>query len=189
MPQKDIKTRIINVSLELAQEKGWAQTSLSDIAERAELSLAELHEHVEDKCDVLTILGRMIDRKVLAEVGKTDTESSPRDRLFDILMERYDALNEYRDGLCAVLDSFSCDPKQAIIGLPHLARSMTWMLEAAGIETTGIRGAVRVTGLMAVYLKGLYCWKKDDSPDLAKTMAALDKALGRAEYVASLTGL
>jgi hypothetical protein len=65
---------------------------------------------------------------------------------------------------------------------------MTWMLEAAGMETGGLRGAARVAGLSLVYIKGLYSWKNDESPDLAKTMATLDKDLSRAEQLASMAG-
>lgn len=72
--------------------------------------------------------------------------------------------------------------------MPHLCRSMTWMMEAAGIETLGLRGALKVAGLTGVYLKVLKTWTEDDSPDLAKTMAALDKDLGRAESFANTLG-
>lgn len=189
MPKKDVKIKIVETALALAVERGWAVVTLRDVADGAGLSLAELHEHVEDKADILAALGRMIDREVLEAIDEPEGDASNRERLFDILMERYEVLNAHREGICAVLDSFKCDPKDAVIGLPHLARSMNWMLEAAGIETSGIRGAIKVAGLSGVYLKVLYTWKNDESLDLAKTMAALDKALGRAEYVADLTGL
>ena len=58
---------------------------------------------------------------------------------------------------------------------------MSWMLEAAGIETAGIKGAVKVIGLTGIYLKTLRVWCDDESPDMGKTMAALDKNLGQAE--------
>ena len=66
---------------------------------------------------------------------------------------------------------------------------MTWMLEAAGLQTTGLKGAVRVAGLSGLYIKTLWVWRDDDSPDMAKTMAALDKNLTRAERMASTFGL
>ena len=69
-----------------------------------------------------------------------------------------------------------------------LCRSMSWMLEAAGMDTGGARGAMRVAGLSGVYLKTLKVWKKDDSPDLSKTMAALDKDLNRLEQFANSFG-
>lgn len=185
----NIKEEAVQAALKLAAERGWEQVSLRDIAGALGIGLGELRLYVEDKTDILVTLGRMLDRKVLEGVGEGDSESTPRDRLFDILMERYEALNDHREGVCAVLETFLCDPKQAVISLPHLARSMTWMLEAAGIGTEGVKGALKVAGLTAIYLKVLKGWKEDESPDLSKTMAALDKALGHADRMAGMLGL
>ncbi len=185
---KNIKEEIVLKSLELAQVQGWESVTLYDIAQAVEISLPELFDVVEDKSDILVCFGRMIDRRVLRNIGQVDPSVSARDQLFDILMERYEVLNEYRGGLSAILRSFTFDPKQAVISCPHLCRSMSWMLEAAGIETNGLRGALKVAGLTGVYLKVLRVWNDDDSPDLGKTMAALDKDLGRAERVANTLG-
>lgn len=182
------KEDLIEIALRLAVELGWEHVRMQDIAQEAGLSLAELHEHFEDKCDVLCAFGRVVDRKVLESVGEPDESLSPRDRLFDIMMERFDILNDYRDGVIAIICSFKSDPKEAVISAPHLCRSMSWMMEAAGLDTTGIRGALKLAGLSALYLDVLRVWVKDDSPDMAKTMAALDKDLGRAEQCANTFG-
>ena len=185
---KSIKEQIVLKALVLAEEQGWENTTLSDIAGALNLSLAELFDHVDDKEDVLVLFGKMIDRKVLDEIKEPDPSLSARDQLFDILMERFEILNEYRPGVLAILRSFKFDPKQALFSAPHLCRSMTWMAEAAGLETNGIRGAAKVAGLTGVYIKALKTWKEDESPDLAKVMAALDKDLERAERVANTFG-
>lgn len=175
------KQKAVEAALHLAETQGWQNVTLSDIAKQADIDMATLHDYFEDRFDVLAALGRMIDRKVLENIGEGDRTLSERDRLFDIMMERFDVLNDYRDGLTSVLNSFKTDPKQAVISLPHLGRSMSWMLEAAGIETGGVKGAIKVIGLSGIYLKTLRVWCDDESPDMGKTMAALDKNLGRAE--------
>jgi hypothetical protein len=106
-----------------------------------------------------------------------------------MLMERFERLNKDRAAVVSILGSFKDDPKQMVISLPHLGRSMTWILEAAGIETLGWRGALRVAGLSVVYLYVLRVWTGDDTPDMPKTMAALDRALARVESWAGKTGL
>lgn len=185
---KDPKAAILEAALGLAETQGWAYTLLPDIAREAGLSMAELYEYIEDKSDILVLFGRMIDKKMLASCSEPDPALSPRDRLFDILMERFDVLNDHRAALVSILDSFKCDPKQLVISCPHLGRSMSWTLEAAGIETQGVRGAIKVAGLTVVYLKTLRVWREDESVDLPKTMAALDKDLGRAERFANRLG-
>lgn len=183
---KNIEDKAVEAALDLAARKGWGNVTLRDIARKAKIPLATLHEHFADRFDIIAAWGRIIDRKVLA--GAEDS-GSPRDRLFDLLMARLDVLNETRGGAISILESFRCDPKQSLVLLPHLCRSMGWMLDAAGIETGGVKGTLKVAALTAIYLKVLYVWRGDDSADMAKTMAALDRALGHAEQWAEKISL
>lgn len=188
--KENLKDHIAIIAMALSGEIGWAHVSMAVIAEKAGLTLAELYDVVDDRSDILTLVGRLIDRKVLENMeGALDNETPARDRLFDIMMERFDVLNEYRGGILTVLESFHYDPKQAVISCPHLCRSMSWMLEAAGIEVSGIKGAMKVAGLTALYIKTLRVWRSDESVDMAKVMAALDKDLGRVEGLALRFGL
>lgn len=183
MPIDTEKQTLIKAALHCAAEKGWARTTLRDIAAAADVKLHVLCAHFDDKNDILAAYSRMIDARLLEELGDiVDNSLPPRDRLFDIMMERYDLLNEQREGLIAVLRSYKCDPKQALFGLPAVGKSMCWMLEAAGLDTSGLGGAAKIIGLGAVHADTLRTWMKDDSPDMAKTMAALDKNLERAEH-------
>ncbi len=188
-PEKSLRDRIIDGALSLAAVQGWESCSVRDIAGEAEVTLEEFYEHFDDRTDVIAAYGRRLDRAVLSRFADLDYDASPRDRLFDILMERFDAASEHRDGIVSVLRAGKVDPKQAVIGLPHLGGSMARMLEAAGLETGGLRGAARVAGLAALYLWVLRIWIDDESEDLSKTMAALDKGLGRLESAANSLGL
>lgn len=181
---QSLQDRAIRACLSLAAEKGWEDVSLSDIAARAQVSLGALYAVYEDRSAILSAFARGIDRAVLDAASAPDPDVPAHERLFDVLMERFEALNEERAGVVAILSALRRDPKQAVIGLPHLARSMSWMLEAAGIETTGWRGAARIAGLVALWLRVSMVWAQDDSPDMGRTMAALDRALGQAERVA-----
>ena len=64
----DIKAAVIAAALTQAEQLGWAHVTLKDIAEGAKVSLADLHDHFEDKFDILAgierteDLGRTIDR-------------------------------------------------------------------------------------------------------------------------------
>ena len=180
-----VKEQVVHSALKLAAQMPWDMVTLTDIADDAGISLAALSDIFDDKCDILVAYGRMIDRAVLAACADPDPSSSERDRLFEILMERFDVLNKNRGAVLSILKSFMPDPKQAVISLPHLGRSMVWMLECAGIETSGIKGCLRVVGLTAVYLACLKTWMKDDSEDLSMTMACVDKNLERAQMVAN----
>lgn len=187
--QKDIKKKAVKAALACAAEKGWAQTSLYDIADKADIPLAQLFDVFDDRHDVLAAYGRYVDRRVMEAVPSGDSGMPVRDRLFDIMMERFDVLNEDRDGVISILKTFRFDPKEALISAPHLGKSMSWMLEASGEQTQGISGCLKIAGLCGLYLKALKTWVNDDSPDMGKTMAALDKSLGKAERWGSSFGL
>jgi hypothetical protein len=72
----------------------------------------------------------------------------------------------------------------ALCGLQQLLRSLAAMLEAARISSSGVKGLIRTKGLAAIYLATLRIWLRDDSPDMAKTMASLDGHLRRVEALA-----
>ena len=61
------------------------------------------------------------------------------------------------------------------------------MLEASGVSASGLRGAVRIEGLGAIYACALRVWLKDETADLSKTMAELDKRLAQVERWIGLT--
>ncbi len=187
--EKSIRDRIIDGALALAAVQGWESCSVRDIAGEAEVSLEEFYDHFDDRADVVSAYGRRLDRIVLSRFAELDYDTSPRDRLFDILMERFDVAGDHRDGVVSILHSCKVDPKQAVISLPHLGGSMVRMLEAAGLDTAGLRGAARVAGLTALYMWVVRVWLEDESEDLSKTMAALDKGLGRLESAANSLGL
>lgn len=172
---------IIHCALELAVARGWSALSLREIADASGLKLAELHAVYPAKSDILAAFLQQVDAQVLAAETPFTAQDSARDRLFDVLMRRFDALSDHRDAVARIVRDIKCDPVLALETVPALRRSGKLMLEAANISTRGFVGVLRVKGLAAVWLATLRVWEKDDSPDLAKTMAALDKNLRRAE--------
>lgn len=185
-PPADLGERILAAAMDVAVRIGWRRAALADIAAAAETSLAELHVRFADKGAILRGIVALADRKVLEGSGEPDPESSPRDRLFDVLMRRFDALRPYREGLAAVArEGGGVGLGDAICGAQRMLRSLAWMLEAAGIGTGGWAGACRVKGLAVVYAATFATWLRDETEDMSKTMAALDKNLGRAERFAN----
>ena len=183
----DPAERILAAAMEVAVRIGWRRAALADIADVAELSLAALHAHFAGKGAILRGIVDLADRKVLeAMPASPDTDSSARDRLFDVLMRRFDILKPYREGLAAVArEGGGVGVGDAICGAQRMLRSMGWMLEAAGIGTGGWAGACRVKGLAVLYGATFATWLRDETEDMSKTMAALDRNLGRAERFAN----
>lgn len=176
----DLPRHIIDTAFALALERGWRDLSLAEIAEAAEVPLSRLHPIFPSKTAILEGFADQVDAAMLGE-GIEPPETPARDRLFDMVMRRLDALQPYRESLGVVLQDQLRDPLAGCCGLVRLRRSMAVTLEAAGFSTTGLRGVLRLKGLSAIYLTTLRVWLRDDSEDMAKTMAYLDKQLARVD--------
>jgi AcrR family transcriptional regulator len=181
--KKDATEDLVAAALRLAETRGWRRLSLLEVAKEAGVSLAEAYARLPSKAHLLEAILAGVDRQVLA-AGPAADGDSPRDRLFEVLMRRFDAMQERRAGYLAILNDVILDPFSLVPALPAFARSMTWMLEAAAIPTDGPVGNLRAKALAAVYLNVLRTWRTDDSVDLARTMAALDRSLRQIESMA-----
>ncbi|WP_020591109.1 TetR/AcrR family transcriptional regulator [Kiloniella laminariae] len=179
MKKTDIPKHILQTAMHLSTEQGWQNLSLAEIAVAAKLPLSELYTIFPSKAAILKYLAAQADLQLMDGEEKDRLEQPVKDRLFDLLMNRFDTLSPYKRGLKAVIKAENGDPFAAVAQLCHLRRSMGLVLEAAGISTSGLRGVLRTKALSAVYLAAFRVWLKDDSEDMVKTMASLDKGLGK----------
>lgn len=187
--KNDIPKEIVETALRLAAETGWRDLSLAAIAAAAKLPLAKVYPVFSSKQAILDAFIRRIDAEVLAAEEPEAGEGRARDRLFDMLMRRFDALGPYRKALGNIIYDQARDPLAASCALVQLRRTLALTLEAAGLSSGGIRGAMRVKGLGLVYLATLRIWLRDESADLARTMATLDRQLGRIDRMARCCSL
>ena len=177
--RKDARQAIIESALTLAASRGWSQVGLGDIAGAAGVSLAELRAEFSSKAAIVAAYFANIDREVLAARDPEMAGRPATERLFDVLMKRFDLLNAHREGVVAILRSTPPDLEAMLCASLALRRSMRWMLEAADLSSAGLRGQLRVKALCALYLSMLRVWLHDDSEDMARTMAVLDRRLKR----------
>lgn len=177
------KHKIIDAALKLAETYGWRGLSLDLIANSAGVTLNDLRTEFSTKAQMLAAFGRAVDDAVLAKVTAADADIAARDRLFDVLMTRFEIMAPYKSGLSRIKKDLRFQPGESMAQLCVAARSLYWMMAAAGIDAEGKRGAVRLSGLMALYVRVFDIWLDDDDPGLARTMAALDSRLRRGERV------
>jgi AcrR family transcriptional regulator len=173
--------RIIDAALTLTATAGWRGLSLASIAAAAELPILTVYRIFSSKQAILCAFYRRLDEMVLAEPTPAEPDERPRDRLFDLLMRRFDALKPHKAALEVLRRELPGDPLTALCAGTSLLRSMRWMLEAADVPTGGVRGMVTIKLASAAYLSTMRIWQRDDSPDLGRTMAALDARLRRIE--------
>ena len=183
-PPAGERGEIIAAFLALLSEQPFEEVRLADIAARAGTSLAQLRGEFPSALAILAAHMKAVDRAVLAGDFSDMEEEPVRERLFDVLMRRLEALAPHRQAIRSLLRSARRDPPLALALNGLAVRSQQWMLAAAGIDASGPRGMIRAQGLAVLFAPVLRTWVRDEDPGLARSMAALDRALARGQRLA-----
>ena len=174
------KGRIIDAALRLAAAKPWRDVTFGEIAQAAGIGLADLAKEFYGKLGIVSGFQKLVDEEVLRRARVVfGADENPRDRVFDVVMTRFDVLQPYRPALRSIIADGGLPPLPGTLG--KMLRSQHWMLVAAGIGADGPAGRVREAGLLSVYARVFREWLGDDDPGHAKTMALLDRRLRNGE--------
>ncbi len=175
------REKITAAFLGLLAERPFDEIDVAEVAAAAGVSLVELRGEFASTLSIFAAHMKAVDRAVLAQDLSDMAEESERERLFDVLMRRLDALAPHRAAIRSLLRSARRNPPLALALNGLAVRSQHWMLAAAGIPASGRRGMVRAQGLAMLFASVLRTWVDDDDEGQARTMAALDRALARAQ--------
>jgi len=182
--------KIFLASMDIAASLGWERCSLSDIATKAEIDIADLTELHGDKIGILRAMAKFIDSKTLTGLDSEDgSDISVRENLLESLMLRFDTMAPYKSGIANVAQAALADPRNVIEGSWALARSMRETLSMAGLSTSGPLGMIRVKAMMIIFLDVFRVWIDDQNPDLSATLRRLDERLNQAESLALTFGI
>jgi AcrR family transcriptional regulator len=179
------RERVVAALMTLLVERPIERIGLAEIAEQAGVSLADLRGEFSSSLAILAAHIKAIDRQVLSDIVPDMEEEPPRERLFDVLMHRLELLAPHREAVRSLLRSARRDPAFALALNAMAVRSQQWMLTAAGIGASGPKGMVRAQGLALLFANVLRTWV-DDEDDNTRTLAALDRELGRGQRFAGL---
>lgn len=175
--------RLIDALWSTVAQHGWRGVTAARLAATAGMPAQDIVARFPNRLDLLRLHADAVAATVAAGTvpGQGGT---PRDRLFDALMRGVDALQPHRAGMVRIIREMRGDAVLAFAYAPILRDSMARMLDAAALDSAGPTGFARAVGLVGVWLATLRAWEGDEGEDLGPTMAALDRALDRAEQVA-----
>lgn len=175
------RDKAVDALMALLAERPIEEIGLAEVAGRAGLRLSQLRAEFGSVLAIYAAHVKDIDSHVLAGGEAEMMEEPPRERLFDVLMRRIDALEPYKEAIRSVLYSARRHASLAFALNAMAVRSQSWMLEAAGISAAGPRGALRAQGAALMFARVLSIWVDDESEGYGRTMSALDRALASAE--------
>lgn len=173
----DPRRRAVDSLMKLAAERPWDQIELSDIATEAGLTLAQLRGLFPSKLAMLGGVTRIVDDAVLSDSSDDLANEPIKERLFDLVMRRLDAMAPYKAALRKIAPVIRRDPLALAALNRGAVNSWRYMLASAGIPTEDALGHLRVQGAVLLMARVSETWLDDDEAELSKTMARLDREL------------
>ncbi len=170
------RRKIAEAALLLAAARPWRDVTLADIAAAADVPLAKFYGS-GGKLTVLTEIEALLDRAAAEDSKATERDLSPRDRLFEAAMRRFDAMETHRAGLLSIdADTAKSPAAMAFAGALRL-RTARWLMTVAGVEPRGAMAALEIGALLRALHTARSAWREDVHGDLSRTMSALDRGL------------
>ncbi|MHA1523191.1 MAG: hypothetical protein ACTSY1_02150 [Alphaproteobacteria bacterium] len=174
------RDKAIDALIALAAKGPWETVTLRQIAAGAGLNLSDLRALFADRNAMVLAYFDRVDTAMLVAARSLDSQDTPRDRIFDCLMHRFEAMEADKPALRSILKGTG--PVLGASLALRLARTQRWVLEAAGVEVgSGAQACLKTQGLAGIYAKVFRIWLSEDASGLPRTMAALDHQLRAGE--------
>jgi len=172
----DYEKKIAQQTLNILQKKSWNTFSLGQILKNVKIKKTD----IKTKFDLLKTISKYVDYQLINKM-KSLEQSSSKDMLFEVLMARFDILELNRKAFLEIYKVLKKNPQQFLKLIPIFLESMIITAELSQYKVNGLKGAIRLKGLIIIYFLTFLQWIDDKNPSLEKTMTALDKNLDQAE--------
>lgn len=186
-PPVDDSARILDAAIDLAEAGSWEAVRLHDVARKLDIGLEDIRIHYREKEDLVEAWFDRADRAMLLDArAPTFAALGTRDRLTRAMLAWLGALAEHRRVTREMIIN-KLEPGHLHFQIPALlriSRTVQWMREAAGRESTFLWRAIEETATTAIYVATFCHWLYDDSENAARTRAFLDRRLQCAETLA-----
>jgi ubiquinone biosynthesis protein COQ9 len=174
--------KIANAALRLAAVKGWPKVTLEAVAKNTKIPLSKLKKRFPALREILPVIADENTRKTLAAVDKTS--ATPHDILFALMMSRFDVLQMNRKAVLSIAKAAQSDPDLLRFVVSAISEGLYTMALVAELDM--LPKPLIAPALLGVYARVFWTWQKDETPDMSKTMAALDQALRLVERAINL---
>ncbi len=173
------RQKILQTFLKLLSEHPYDDVSLPLVAETAKVKLSDMRSAYASKLKLVAAFYEQVDTAVLDDNDEDMADQPPRDRLFDVLMTRIDALAAHKDAVRALREAARHDAALGIDFQRLEARSQKWMLIAAGLDLSGMKAGIVAQGLAIAFNRVVDVWLEETDEGMPRTMARLDKELDK----------
>lgn len=180
--KKNLKI-IAKTTLKLLSKKSVNSLSLNEVKKISQVK--SFDKYIKSKKVLLNNISFYFDN-ILSLRIKNLENSNHKDMIFEIMMMRFDILQDNRKAILSIFKSLQKSPKLIIFLLPQVLDSLVLMLGYAKITTQGLKGQIKIKGILIIYISTFLVWTKDESFSLEKTMTVLDKYLDQAGKILNI---
>ncbi len=174
-----LRRELARAALILAAAGAWREVTLARLAEVSGRPLSDFYG--ASLWEAVDCVEEAFDRAIAESADQLDPNQSVRDRLFELIMRRFEAMEPHRAAVLAMEQGIDRDPTLMASAHQRHVRCARWVLALAGLEADGMTGQARSQGLGIIIGQARIAWRGDDAGDFTRTMASLDKNLRRAE--------
>jgi hypothetical protein len=178
----EIENKYIKKGFDLINDIGWEEFSLEKLSTKEKIPINDLKVFFKCKNSIVDKFSRMIDKKIESKLRIDDfKDSSKKDILFELIMMRFDEMEGYKGSLVKILDVSKNKPLLISIITKNVMNTMDFFLELSNSYNNYAFDFLKKNFLFFIYSITFKTWLSDDTDDLSKTMAELDKLLSTAE--------
>jgi hypothetical protein len=174
-----VRRDLARAALTLASSMPWREVTLLKLADTAARPISDFYG--ASLGEAVDCVEEAFDRAIGDNLEALDPAQSVRDRLFELIMRRFEAMEPHRAAVVAMEAGADRDPTLMAAAHQRHVRCARWVLALSGLEADGMTGQARAQGLGVIIGQARMAWRGDDAGDFNKTMASLDKNLRRAE--------
>jgi len=174
-----LRRDLARAALSLAAEGKWREVTLQKLANAANRPVSDFYGATVG--EAVDCVEEAFDRAIADNIDQLSASQSVRDRLFELIMRRFEAMEPHRAAVLAMEQGLDRDPTLLAMAHQRHVRCARWVLAIAGLEADGMTGQARAQGLGVIVGQARSAWRGDGAGDFNKTLASLDKNLRRAE--------
>tara|TARA_B100000035_G_C20964516_1_gene538119 strand:- start:482 stop:1066 length:585 start_codon:yes stop_codon:yes gene_type:complete len=173
---------ILDKAFSVIAKEGWIDFSLLRFSKTQKISMKNLKTFFRNKDEILERFTKMIDYKVESNFDFEEMKgTSKKDNLFELIMLRLEAMQPYKVALRNILSSAKERPVILKKLSKNIINSLDFYLEVSSYYDDTFVDFLKKNAIFFIYSLTFRVWLNDESDDLSKTMAELDKFLSMAD--------
>ena len=172
--------KLVAAAFSMIEKDGWQGLSLTQLARQSKIPVETVFQLCPDKHGLLKLIGAHINVAAVKRMTEPGDNEPARDRAFDAILVVFEAMAEDKPALAVIYRELRADPSTWFDLAPVFVRSAEWIADNARLPTNGLHGLATTRAIAALLLETFGVWL-DDSEDLSKTMAHVDRRLRSAE--------